>query len=142
MSQISAWDRVTIARNPNRVKALDIVPLLFDHFFECAGDRHFGDDKALIGGIALFEGIPVTVLAQSKGRTLDENMKCNFGMLHPEGYRKALRLMKQAEKFKRPIITFIDTPGLVDGAMAYPFDVEQAILWLGLFTEKKTKVFL
>lgn len=141
MSQVSAWERVTIARNPNRPKSLDIIPLLFDHFFECSGDRHYGDDKALIGGIALFEGHPVTVLAQSKGRTLDENMKCNFGMLHPEGYRKALRLAHQAEKFNRPIITIVDTAGAYPGQMAEERGQAEAIAKnLQFFSQIKTPV--
>lgn len=141
MTQISAWERVTIARNPKRLKSLDIIPLLFDHFFECAGDRHFGDDKALIGGIALFEGLPVTVLAQSKGRNLEENMQCNFGMLHPEGYRKALRLAQQAEKFHRPIITIVDTAGAYPGQMAEERGQAEAIAKnLQFFSQIKTPV--
>lgn len=141
MSQINAWERVSIARKQNRPKALDILPLLFDHFFECSGDRHFSDDRALVGGIAMFEGQAVTVLAQSKGRTLEENMNCNFGMLHPEGYRKALRLAQQAEKFKRPIITIVDTAGAYPGQMAEERGQAEAIAKnLQFFSQVKTPV--
>jgi acetyl-CoA carboxylase carboxyl transferase subunit alpha len=115
---INAWDRVAVARHPNRPKAVDFLPLLFDGFINMQGDRLFGDDQALIGGIGYFQGIPVTVLAQSKGRNAQENIATNFGMMHPEGYRKAMRLAKQAQKFKRPIITLIDTPGAYPGLQA------------------------
>ncbi len=84
-------------------------------FIEMHGDRYFADDKAIVGGIAYLEGVPVTVIGEQKGKNVKENMSKNFGMPNPEGYRKALRLMKQAEKFKRPIITFIDTPGAYPG---------------------------
>jgi acetyl-CoA carboxylase carboxyl transferase subunit alpha len=114
----NAWDRVAIARHPDRPKSIDFLPLLFDGFIEIKGDRTFGDDPALIGGIGYFQGRPVTVLAQSKGRNAQENMKTNFGMMHPEGYRKAMRLAKQAQKFNRPIITLIDTPGAYPGMQA------------------------
>jgi acetyl-CoA carboxylase carboxyl transferase subunit alpha len=89
--------------------------LLFDRFIPLHGDRHFGDDPALIGGIGFFNGIPVTVLAQNKGKNLDENLAYNFGMMQPEGYRKAMRLARQAMKFKRPILTIVDTPGAFPG---------------------------
>ena len=108
MSKITAWDRVMLARKMNRPKALDYINGLFDDFIELHGDRNFGDDKAIIGGIATFDGMPVTVIGEQKGKKAKENMERNFGMPNPEGYRKALRLMKQAEKFHRPIITFID----------------------------------
>ncbi|WP_336821293.1 carboxyl transferase domain-containing protein, partial [Bacillus thuringiensis] len=88
---------------------LDYIPLLFTNFLELHGDRLYGDDKAMIGGIAKFKGMPVTVIGHQRGRNTKENIERNFGMAHPEGYRKALRLMKQADKFNRPIITFIDT---------------------------------
>ncbi len=113
--QISAWDRVMIARHPNRPKASDYIPLLFDGFVQLHGDRNFRDDQAIIGGIAYFEHIAVTVLAQNKGKNLEENLRTNFGMMQPEGYRKAMRLAKQAEKFNRPIITLVDTPGAFPG---------------------------
>lgn len=112
---LDAWDIVYLARHPKRPKADDYIKALFPDFLELHGDRHFGDDAAMRGGIATFQGRAVTVLAQCKGKTLEENMKRNFGMLHPEGYRKALRLAKQAEKFKRPIITLIDTSGAYPG---------------------------
>ena len=115
MSKITAWDRVTLARELDRPKALDYMNSLFEDFIELHGDRRFGDDKSIIGGIATLEGKPVTVIGEQKGKNVRENMERNFGMPEPEGYRKALRLMKQAEKFKRPIITFIDTPGAYPG---------------------------
>ena len=115
MDNLSAWDRVTLARHPMRPKAQDYLELLFEDFYEFHGDRKFGDDASIIGGIGSFDGIPVTVIAQSKGKNLEENLQKNFGMVNPEGYRKALRLAKQAEKFKRPIITLVDTSGAYPG---------------------------
>ena len=115
MSKITAWDRVMLARQMERPKALDYIKYIFDDFMEFHGDRCFGDDKAIIGGIARLQGKPVTVIGEQKGKNVKENMERNFGMPEPDGYRKALRLMKQAEKFKRPIITFIDTPGAYPG---------------------------
>lgn len=115
MSKITAWDRVQLARELDRPKAIDYINSLFDDFIELHGDRNFGDDKSIIGGIATLEGKTVTVIGEQKGKNVRENMERNFGMPEPEGYRKALRLMKQAEKFKRPIITFIDTPGAYPG---------------------------
>ena len=115
MGKITAWDRVMLARKPERPKSLDYIKYIFDDFMEFHGDRNFGDDKAIVGGIAKIENIPVTVIGEQKGKNVKENMERNFGMPEPEGYRKALRLMRQAEKFKRPIITFIDTPGAYPG---------------------------
>ncbi len=115
MSKITAWDKVTLARELARPKAIDYINNIFQEFVELHGDRYFGDDKSIVGGIALLEKIPVTVIGEQKGKNIKENMERNFGMPEPEGYRKALRLMKQAEKFKRPIITFIDTPGAYPG---------------------------
>ena len=115
MSNISAWDRVLVARQVDRPKSSDYIENIFDDFIEFHGDRCFGDDKSIIGGIALLKDIPVTVIGEQKGKNAKENIERNFGMPNPEGYRKALRLMKQAEKFKRPIITFIDTPGAYPG---------------------------
>lgn len=112
---LSAWDRVYLARHPRRPKAQDYLKRLFHTFYELHGDRCYGDDRAIIGGIAMFEQTPVTVIAQAKGRDLQENMKRNFGMPNPEGYRKALRLANEAEKFHRPIITFVDTSGAYPG---------------------------
>ena len=108
---LEPWQKVQIARHPERPNFYDYVPLLFEDFIELKGDRLFADDRSIVGGIALFKGMPVTVIAQVKGRGTKENIKRNFGMPHPEGYRKAQRLMDQAEKFGRPILTFIDTPG-------------------------------
>ena len=112
---ISAWDRVTIARKAERPKSLDYINKIFTNFIELHGDRNFGDDKSIIGGIAELDGIPVTIIGEQKGKNAKENIERNFGMPNPEGYRKALRLMKQAEKFHRPIITFVDTPGAYPG---------------------------
>ena len=112
---ITAWDKVQLARQAERPKSLDYINNIFENFIELHGDRNFGDDKAIVGGIAWLEDIPVTVIGEQKGKNVKENMERNFGMPEPEGYRKALRLMKQAEKFKRPIITFIDTPGAYPG---------------------------
>ena len=110
-----AEDRVFLARHPERPHIDEIVDALFTDFFEQCGDRQCKEDAAILGGVALFHGQPVTVIGHRKGSTLEENLRCNFGMPGPEGYRKALRLMKQAEKFDRPIITFIDTPGAYPG---------------------------
>lgn len=108
-------DRVFLARRPDRPHIAEIIDNLFTDFFEQCGDRQCKEDAAILCGIARFHGMPVTVLGHRKGTTLEENLRCNFGMPGPEGYRKALRVMKQAEKFHRPIITFIDTPGAYPG---------------------------
>ena len=108
-------ETLALARHIQRPTTLDFINLIFDDFIELHGDRFFADDKAMVGGIALFEGIPVTVIGQQKGKNTKENIYRHFGMAHPEGYRKALRLMKQAEKFNRPIINLIDTPGAYPG---------------------------
>lgn len=115
MKKRTAWERVLIARRNDRPKTLDYINSVFDDFIELHGDRKFGDDSSIIGGIAKLDDFVVTVIGQQKGKTTKENMERNFGMTNPEGYRKALRLMKQAEKFRRPIITFIDTPGAYPG---------------------------
>ncbi len=109
--QRTAWQRQLLIRDKNRPTVRDYIPRIFTNFYELHGDRSFGDDGALIGGIGRLNGTPVTVLAQVKGRNLEENKAANFAMMHPEGYRKALRLAHQAEKFHRPVICFIDTPG-------------------------------
>lgn len=114
-NNLEPWDRVYLARHQDRPKATDYISLLFENFYELHGDRLFSDDKALIGGIGMFNGMPVTVLAQTKGKTLEENLKRNFGMMNPEGYRKAMRLAKEAEKFHRPIINIVDTAGAYPG---------------------------
>ena len=118
MSELTACQRLDIIRHKGRPTAKDYIPLIFDDFFEMHGDRLFGDDGAVMGGIAYFKGIPVTVIAEVKGRDLAENQKCNFGMPHPEGYRKALRLARQAEKFHRPVICLVDTAGAFCGVEA------------------------
>ena len=115
---LTAEDRVFLARHPERPHIDETINALFTDFFEQCGDRQCREDSAILGGIARFHGMPVTVIGHRKGSTLEENMACNFGMPGPEGYRKALRLMKQAEKFCRPIITFIDTPGAYPGKEA------------------------
>jgi acetyl-CoA carboxylase carboxyl transferase subunit alpha len=116
--KIKAWDRLTIARMVERPNAEDYIKLIFNNFFELHGDRNYRDDKSIIGGIGLLEDIPVTIVGIQKGKNLKENMERNFGSPYPEGYRKALRLMKQAEKFKRPIICFINTSGAYCGVEA------------------------
>lgn len=121
------WDRVQIARLANRPTTLDYISYLFEDFFECHGDRTFADDEAIVGGIAKFRGLPVTVIGHQRGKDTKENIRRNFGMPHPEGYRKALRLMKQADKFKRPIICFIDTKGAYPGKAAEERGQSEAI---------------
>ena len=116
--ELSAWDRVQISRMKDRPVGSDYIQTLFTDFMEFHGDRYFADDKAIIGGIARFHGQPVTVIAQAKGTTTKENIERNFGMPSPDGYRKALRLMKQAEKFGRPVICFVDTPAAFCGLEA------------------------
>ena len=115
---LTPFQRVLMARHPKRPTTLDYIGLLFDDFVELHGDRTYRDDGAIVGGIALFEGQPVTVIGPQKGRDTKENIARNFGLPHPEGYRKALRLMKQAEKFGRPIITLIDVVGAYPGIEA------------------------
>jgi len=122
-----AWQRVELARNPDRPRALDIINNICDDFIELHGDRYFGDDLALIGGIGFINGIPVTIIGNQKGRNLKETMARNGGMANPEGYRKALRLAKQAEKFHRPIITLIDTQGAYPGLGAEERGIGEAI---------------
>ena len=114
----TAWERQLLIRDKNRPTVRDYIPRIFTDFYEMHGDRNFGDDGAIIGGIGRLDGIPVTVLAQVKGRNLRENKASNFAMPHPEGYRKALRLAHQAEKFHRPVICLIDTPGAFCGVEA------------------------
>lgn len=118
LPKATAWDRVLIARSNDRAYTMDYINGIFDNFMKLHGDRLYGDDGAMVGGIASIDGQFVTVIGQQKGRNLKENEVCHFGMPNPEGYRKALRLMKQAEKFNRPIICFIDTPGAFCGMEA------------------------
>jgi acetyl-CoA carboxylase carboxyl transferase subunit alpha len=112
---LTPWQRAQIARHPKRPHTLDFFRVLFEDFVELHGDRVFGDDKAIVGGLARFDGEPVVVMGHQKGRDTRENIARNFGMPHPEGYRKALRLMELAAKFGKPILTFIDTPGAYPG---------------------------
>ncbi len=118
MINLTAWDRVLLARHQQRPTAKEFIEYLCNDFIELRGDRLFRDDKSIIGGIGTINGNVVTIIAQQKGKSLDENLERNFAMPHPEGYRKALRLMKQAEKFRRPILTLIDTPGAYPGLEA------------------------
>lgn len=124
---LEPWDRVQIARHPNRPTTLDYIKFLFEDFFECHGDRTFGDDEAIVAGIAKYKGRPVTVIGHQRGKDTKENIRRNFGMPHPEGYRKALRLMFQAQKFNRPIICFIDTKGAYPGKAAEERGQSEAI---------------
>ena len=114
-SNLEPWQILEIARHPERPTVLEYTEMMCDEFVELHGDRNFGDDKALVGGVGKIEEQPVTIIGHQKGKTTKENIKRNFGMAHPEGYRKALRLMKQAEKFNRPIISLINTPGAYPG---------------------------
>ena len=124
---ISAYDRVYLARKADRPNVREYIDNLFDDFIELHGDRLYKDDGSIVGGLAMFNNIPCTVIGHLKGRTLEENLHCNFGMSSPEGYRKAMRLMKQAEKFNRPIITFVDTPGAYPGLKAEKHGIGEAI---------------
>jgi acetyl-CoA carboxylase carboxyl transferase subunit alpha len=114
-NNLSPWERVQLARHPRRPYTLDYIKHLFTDFEELHGDRFFGDDAAIISGLARFDGDPIAIVGHQKGRNTKQNIKRNFGMPHPEGYRKALRVMKLAEKFDCPIITFVDTPGAYPG---------------------------
>ncbi|WP_207733647.1 acetyl-CoA carboxylase carboxyltransferase subunit alpha [Clostridium celatum] len=116
--KMKAWDRLEIARMVERPNADEYIKLIFNNFIELHGDRYYKDDKAVIGGIGFLEDIPVTIIGIQKGKNLKENIERNFGSAHPEGYRKAIRLMKQAEKFNRPIICFINTSGAYCGVEA------------------------
>ena len=124
---LSAEEKVFLARHPKRPKIDEYIDALFTDFFEQKGDRASSDDTSILGGIAMYKGTPVTVIGHRKGNTLEENMAYNFGMPEPEGYRKALRMMEQAEKFGRPIITFIDTPGAYPGKEAEEHGQGEAI---------------
>lgn len=126
-NNLTAWQRVQLARHPSRPYSLDYIERLFTDFQELHGDRCFGDDQALIGGTAWFEGNPVMIIAQQKGRDTRENLARNFGMPHPEGYRKALRLMRLAEKFKMPVVLFIDTKAAFAGIGSEERHVSEAI---------------
>lgn len=126
-SKMEPWDRVQVARHPARPTTLDYINKMFTDFIELHGDRVYGDDAAIVGGVAAFNGQPVTIIGHQRGKSTKENIRRNFGMPHPEGYRKALRLMHQAEKFGRPIICFIDTKGAYPGKAAEERGQSEAI---------------
>ncbi|MDR1906697.1 MAG: acetyl-CoA carboxylase carboxyltransferase subunit alpha [Puniceicoccales bacterium] len=126
-ANLSTWQRVLIARHPDRPYARDYIDHIFSDFQELHGDRLFNDDRAIIGGFATLNGESVMVIGEQKGRSLNENIECNFGCPYPEGYRKALRLMKLAEKFSLPIITFVDTPGAYPGIGSEERHIAEAI---------------
>lgn len=127
--ELSAWDHVQLARHPERPYTLDYVERMFEDFREIHGDRKYADDTAIIGGMALLQGRPVMIVGQQKGRNTKERIHRNYGMPKPEGYRKAIRLMKLAEKFSRPILTFIDTPGAYPGIGAEKRGQAEAIAY-------------
>ncbi len=114
-SKLTPWQKTLIARHPDRPYTLDYIPLITEEFIELHGDRRYADDKAIVGGLATIKGNPVVIIGHQKGRGTKERIRRNFGQPHPEGYRKALRLMELAEKFKRPVITFVDTQGAFPG---------------------------
>jgi len=124
---LKPWDRVQMSRHQDRPTTLDYVSYLFEDFIEFHGDRYFGDDAAIVTGIATYKKLPVTIIGHQRGKDTKENIRRNFGMPHPEGYRKALRHMKQAEKFKRPIVCFIDTKGAYPGKAAEERGQSEAI---------------
>ncbi len=126
-ANLTSWQKIKIARHPQRPYSLDYIHAIFTDFQELHGDRRFGDDQALIGGTARFNDQPIMVLGQQKGRDLKENIRRNFGSPNPEGYRKALRLMQLAEKFSLPIVSFIDTPGAYPGIGAEERHIAEAI---------------
>lgn len=126
-ANLSAWDIVRVARHPQRPYSLDYISEVFSEFDELHGDRHFGDDKAIVGGVARLDGRPVMVIGQEKGRAVKDKVYRNFGMPKPEGYRKALRLMEMAERFRMPVITLIDTPGAYPGIDSEERGISEAI---------------
>ena len=135
------WEKVELARHPDRPRTLDYISMIIDDFTELHGDRFFGDDPAMVGGIGFLDGITVTVIGNMKGRNLKETIERNGGMANPEGYRKALRLAKQAEKFSRPVITFIDTQGAYPGLGSEERGIGEAIaVNLREFSRLKTPV--
>ena len=118
MANLTAWDRLQIIHNAKRPNSFDYISKVFEHYYDMHGDRLYSDDSAITAGIATFQKLPVTVIATVRGKNIEQNKNANFAMAHPEGYRKALRLAKQAEKFKRPVICLIDTPGAYCGVQA------------------------
>jgi acetyl-CoA carboxylase carboxyl transferase subunit alpha len=140
-SDLSAWDTVKVARHPMRPYTLDYISRVFTEFEELHGDRHFADDQAIVGGLARLDGHPVMVIGQEKGRGVQEKVRRNFGMPKPEGYRKALRLMEMAERFKLPIITLIDTPGAYPGIDSEERGISEAIAQnLAVMSRLKTPI--
>ena len=137
--KLSAWEKVEIARNPKRKTAIDYIEKIFDEFIELHGDRAFKDDKSIICGLAKIENQPFTIIAEQKGRNVKENIERNFGMPNPESYRKGIRFMKQAEKFSRPVVTFIDTKGAYPGINAEERGQGEAIA-KSMFEMAKLKV--
>jgi len=126
-SNLSAWDVVKVARHPQRPHTIDYIQRVFTDWDELHGDRHFGDDHAIVGGVARLDGKPVMVIGEEKGRSVSDKVKRNFGMPKPEGYRKALRLMEMAERFKMPVLTLIDTPGAYPGIDSEERGISEAI---------------
>jgi len=140
-SGLSSWQTVQVARHPLRPYTKDYIPKLFTEFEELHGDRHFGDDKAIIGGVARLDGKPVMVIGEEKGRGVSEKVERNFGMPKPEGYRKALRLMEMAERFKMPILTLIDTPGAYPGIDSEERGISESIAQnLAVMSRLKTPI--
>ena len=142
-SKFSTWEKVQVARHPNRPRTLDFIERIFDEFEELHGDRQFADDASLVGGLAKLEGAPVMIIGHEKGRDTDEKVKRNFGMPQPEGYRKAKRLMLLAEQFNMPVITFIDTAGAYPGVEGEERGQSEAIARnLAVMSTLKTKILV
>ena len=142
-SKLTTWQKVQVARHPNRPHTLDFIERIFDEFEELHGDRQFGDDAALVGGIAKLEGMPVMIIGHEKGRGTDEKVRRNFGMPQPEGYRKAKRLMQLAARFDMPVITFIDTAGAYPGVEGEERGQSEAIATnLALMSSLGTKILV
>ena len=140
-ANLSAWEIVKVARHPQRPYALDYIQRIFEDFDELHGDRHFGDDKAIVGGIARLDGRPVVVIGEEKGRGVNDKVYRNFGMPKPEGYRKALRLMELAERFKMPVLTLIDTPGAYPGIDSEERGISESIAQnLAVMSRLKTPI--
>ncbi len=140
-ADLSPWDIVRVARHPLRPYSLDYIPELFTDFDELHGDRRFGDDKAIVGGVARLDGKPVMVIGQEKGRAVKDKVYRNFGMPKPEGYRKALRLLEMAERFKMPVVTLIDTPGAYPGIDSEERGISEAIAQnLAVMSRLKTPI--
>lgn len=140
-ADLSPWQVVKVARHPQRPYAMDYIERVFDEFDELHGDRHFGDDKAIVGGVARIDGHPVMVIGEEKGRGVTEKVYRNFGMPKPEGYRKALRLMEMAERFKLPILTLIDTPGAYPGIDSEERGISESIAQnLAVMSRLKTPI--